>query len=549
MNAMAEARLQEIETERPEARGRTMEFLYKSGSRPLDGYTIKRGLGRGGFGEVYYAISDGGKEAALKLVQRYLDVELRGVSHCLNLKSPHLVSIFDVRQTDSGENWIVMEYMSGASLQERLEQLGGKMPLDEVLHWLSGIASAIDYLHQNGIVHRDLKPGNVFSEQDIVKVGDYGLSKFISNSRRSGQTQSVGTVHYMAPEISTGKYGRGIDIYSAAVMAFEMLAGDVPFDGETAGEILMKHLTAEPSLHKVDERYRPIFQKALAKVPEDRYQSVRELYLAIHTVGKGEPAPSAETTFAQTVAYEPAASAVPPALQRRSAGQRLRRLEIGTSMAPPPGTFKAKRRALSELLWSMFLAGVLTGVISLLMMTAEVAMGESLPDMGSYVQMGVLSGFACWGILVFARWWEMYRPPLGARRLNMLLFGLAVGALAMGLDIWLGRAESSASLERWLKGPFNAQSAEYALPTAVIYLTIGALAFAIPDWAKSACRTRAGAFSVWRAIWAGSVGTFLGVVFSAPEPLLIGGTMAVTCVVVQWVSPHELSLARRLRRI
>jgi hypothetical protein len=197
----------------------------------------------------------------------------------------------------------------------------------------------------------------------------------------------------------------------------------------------------------------------------------------------------------------------------------------------------------------MFLAGMLTSILPFLLMTAAVVLGEELPDPGSYVQMAVLSGFACWGILVFARWWEMYRPPLGARRLNMLLFGLAIGALAMGLDVWLGRAEASASLQRWLEGPFNAGTAEDALPTAVIYLSIGALAFAIPDWAKSACRTRAGGFSIWRAIWAGSVGTFLGVLFGAPEPLLIGGTMAITSVVVQWVSPHDVSLARRLRRV
>src|SRR5688572_29634726 len=150
-----------VEAAKPEA---AKEFTYRSGDRPLEGYTIKRGLGRGGFGEVYYALSDGGKEVALKLIQRHLDVELRGVSQCLNLKNSNLVSLFDVRNTEKGENWIVMEHMAGPSLQEKLSNADGPMPYEEAMHWLSGIASAVDYLHQNGIVHRDLKPGNVFGE-------------------------------------------------------------------------------------------------------------------------------------------------------------------------------------------------------------------------------------------------------------------------------------------------------------------------------------------------------------------------------------------------
>ena len=104
------------------------------------------------------------------------------------------------------------------------------------------------YLHDHGIVHRDLKPGNIFSDEGTVKIGDYGLAKFISCSRRSGQTESVGTVHYMAPEIANGRYGREIDTYALGIILFEMLTGHVPFEGESIGEVLMKHLTAEPDL-------------------------------------------------------------------------------------------------------------------------------------------------------------------------------------------------------------------------------------------------------------------------------------------------------------
>ena len=111
----------------------------------------------------------------------------------------------------------------------------------------------------------------------MVKIGDYGLSKFISCSRRSGQTESVGTVHYMAPEIANGRYGREIDIYALGIILFEMLTGHVPFEGESVGEVLMKHLTAEPDLTALAEPYRGIVERALAKDPDLRLKNVGEL--------------------------------------------------------------------------------------------------------------------------------------------------------------------------------------------------------------------------------------------------------------------------------
>ncbi len=197
-------------------------FAYASGTRPLAGYTIKRGIGHGGFGEVYYATSDAGKEVALKLIRRNWDVELRGVTQCLNLKHPNLLSLYDVKQDATGDNWVVMELMSGQSLEEVIAQHPEGLPLAETLAWIHGIAAGVAYLHDHGIVHRDLKPGNIFVDEGIVKIGDYGLSKFMSCSRRSGQqTGSVGTVHYMAPEIANGRYGKEIDIYALGIICMK----------------------------------------------------------------------------------------------------------------------------------------------------------------------------------------------------------------------------------------------------------------------------------------------------------------------------------------
>src|SRR5262249_22367996 len=190
-----------------------MKFIYSSGQRPLDGYTLKRGIGRGGFGEVYYAVSDGGKEVALKLVRgQDLEVELRGMGQCLNLKHPNLLTLYDLRTDNQGDHWVVMEYIAGEPLSVVLNRHPEGLPPDLARQWFVALAKAVGTLHDQGIVHRDLKPGNIFLENGTVKVGDYGLCKFISSSQHNAQTQSVGTVHYMAPEIASGNYNKQIDI-------------------------------------------------------------------------------------------------------------------------------------------------------------------------------------------------------------------------------------------------------------------------------------------------------------------------------------------------
>jgi len=254
--------------------GRGPAYTYPPGSRVLSAYTIKRGVGQGGFGEVYYGVSDAGKDVALKLVRRNLEVELRGVMQCLNVKHPNLISLYDVKVDDQENHWIVMEYVAGERLTDIIERAPRGLPAFDAIAIIRGIGAGVGYLHDAGIVHRDLKPANIFVENGFVKIGDYGLSKFISSSRRSGQTESVGTVHYMAPEIANGRYGKQIDIYALGVLFYELLTGKLPFDGESVGEILMKHLTAEPDLKNVSEPFRSAIAAALRKDPELRPTSV-----------------------------------------------------------------------------------------------------------------------------------------------------------------------------------------------------------------------------------------------------------------------------------
>lgn len=262
-----------------------MAYTFKHGDRPLDGVTIQRAVGRGGFGEVYYALADSGKQIALKYLRENPEVELRGISHVMNLKSPHLISIFDVKHNPAGESFVLMEYVTGPSLRELMNVEPQGMGVQKAAFFLGGIAKGLSYLHERGIVHRDLKPGNIFFDDGYVKIGDYGLSKHIAVSAHSGNTVSVGTVHYMAPEIGSGSYSKAIDIYALGVILFEMLTGRLPFAGSSMGEILMRHLTDNPNTAGIPEPFAGVIARAMAKNPADRYQSVDAMVDAIMSAG------------------------------------------------------------------------------------------------------------------------------------------------------------------------------------------------------------------------------------------------------------------------
>ena len=192
-----------------------------------------------------------------------------------------------------------MEYVGGESLKDVIERHESGLPEEAAADWFRGIAEGVAYLHDHGIVHRDLKPGNIFRDEDTVKIGDYGLSKFISCSRRSGQTESVGTFHYMAPEIGKGIYGKEIDVYALGILLFEMLTGQVPFNGESSQEIIMKHLTADPDLDAVPAPYQQIVRRALAKDPQHRFSNVRDLLASFESARLGVAgSPPPPITFA-----------------------------------------------------------------------------------------------------------------------------------------------------------------------------------------------------------------------------------------------------------
>jgi len=168
-----------------------MKFTYSTGQKPLDGYTIKRGVGKGGFGEVYFALSDGGKEVALKLLRGdQADVELRGIRQCLNLKHPNLVALFDVKSDDHGQPWVIMEYVAGETLNAILNRHPKGLPLELVRQWFPSLGRACNYLHDHGIAHRE--PGVLRRFDDARRAADHRFAQ------RLGRGVGLGFFHAAA---------------------------------------------------------------------------------------------------------------------------------------------------------------------------------------------------------------------------------------------------------------------------------------------------------------------------------------------------------------
>ncbi len=555
-------------------------YTFSSGARPLDGYTIKRAIGRGGFGEVYYATSDSGKEVALKLILRNLDVERRGVVQCMNLKCPNLLTIFDLKSNDAGETFVIMEYVAGASLANVLAQHPHGMAESEVRAWMKGLVEGVAYLHDHGIVHRDLKPANLFMEEGIVKIGDYGLAKLITPSHGTEHSESIGTCHYMAPEIASGKYHKPIDIYSIGVILFEMLTGRVPFEGETVGEVLMKHLTARPDVSMLPEPYRTIVAKALAKDPNQRPARIYDLLAPddaprapeIRIIGKPEPAGSKkdkDDDILRIEAEEPifyigpdTRPPRPPINQRiRTAFRRpappvvlLPRPRPAAYVAPAP---KAKvkpapppppvppelpgaRVRVGELASSMLMAAPLAAMLAVPL--ASLLLGVDVVDQPERVAfLFGMSLLGTWGLLIPSRLFEGRRLDPVTRRTIYTGLGALVGLAGWGLASWLDLG----TLPRW-DMPIDEAQMDRSNPLAFAgyFALLGLLA----GWPGVTARDRSSRLRLVPIARAGLVAAALGVVWPFPQPWGLG-IAALTAVVAQSVSPWSEPAARYARYV
>lgn len=260
------------------------EAFYRSYRKPgyISGFEIVNKLGGGVFGLVYKARKESiGKDYAIKFLKVDDEVvrdavlrELEGVRYFAQIDHPNLVSIEDKGEVD-GIPFIIMSYAGDETLRSRLD--AGGVSREMALRYFLQAARGVQALHDRSLVHFDLKPANIFLKGDIARVGDYGLSKLVSESRNS-LSFGRGTPYYMAPEVLHRRGDHRSDIYSLGVILYECLVGDVPFKGDSEWEVLKKHETAVPVFPAdITNTERRVLERCLAKRPEDRFATVRDL--------------------------------------------------------------------------------------------------------------------------------------------------------------------------------------------------------------------------------------------------------------------------------
>jgi eukaryotic-like serine/threonine-protein kinase len=226
-------------------------------------YRITRLAAVGGMATVYEAVQLRlAKRVAVKLMARHLAANQKALTRfrreveiTARLRDPHLVRVIDYGQAETGEPYLVMEYLEGEDLDHRLERVT-RMPIEAVARLVGQVASALNAAHTQGIVHRDLKPANIFlvqvpGEPDFVKVLDFGISKMMAaHTRLTNAARTVGTPIYMSPEQATGRYDaidHRIDQWALACIAWEMLLGTPPFVALDTTELLYQVIRMEPN--------------------------------------------------------------------------------------------------------------------------------------------------------------------------------------------------------------------------------------------------------------------------------------------------------------
>ena len=264
-------------------------------------YVVERELGRGGMATVYLAEDRRHhRHVAVKVLLPELATLvgrarfLREIEIEASLSHPGIIPLFD----SGGEDecvWYVMPYVEGESLGDRLAR-ERQLPMEEALRITRDVADALQFAHAHGVVHRDVKPGNVLLSGARALVADFGIARALAvagGTQLSSSGLAVGTPPYMSPEQASGTDpvdGRS-DEYSLACVVFEMLAGEPPFTGATSQAIFARHrLERPPSLEVVrpgvGRVVQAVVEKALAKVPADRYQTVGEFVVALEQAAK-----------------------------------------------------------------------------------------------------------------------------------------------------------------------------------------------------------------------------------------------------------------------
>lgn len=270
--------------------------------KKLDGlYEVRELIGTGGMANVYKAVSLGqngpvpaGTVVAVKvlrpefmhdpdLVHRFKN-ESKAISL---LNHPNIVKVYDV-SVDDKLQYIVMEYVDGMTLREYLNKRGGKLTSRETVHFVSQILQALEHAHQNGVVHRDIKPQNIMLlDNGQLRMMDFGIARISRAENQLLSGKAMGSVHYISPEQARGDVTDAkSDIYSVGVMMYEMLSGQLPFESGNVVEVAIKQISDKPRplaeiAPTLPRALVEITERAMAKLPENRYASAQEMLDAL----------------------------------------------------------------------------------------------------------------------------------------------------------------------------------------------------------------------------------------------------------------------------
>ncbi len=271
--------------------------MIVKGQKVNDRYTVSKTIGEGGMANVYLAhdeILD--RDVAIKVLrgdlandEKFVRRFQREALSASSLSHPNIVEIYDVGE-DDGDYYIVMEYIPGKNLKQLLKKRG-KLTVAEVIDIMLQITSAMSVAHDSLIIHRDLKPQNILIMDDGgVKITDFGIAMALNSTQLTQTNSAMGSVHYFPPEQASGK-GATLksDIYSLGIMMYELLTGVLPFRGDNAVEIALKHLKEPISSVREDDPSIPqsvenVIITATAKNPKNRYNNANEMHEDLLTV-------------------------------------------------------------------------------------------------------------------------------------------------------------------------------------------------------------------------------------------------------------------------
>lgn len=271
-----------------------------TGKKLSNRYLMDEMLGQGGMSAVYKATDPNLKRVvAVKMIHTHLsdnpdfvkrfEEEAAAVAQ---LRHPGIIQVYDFNQDDD-VYYMVLEFVPGETIQDHLKRLNEnnrRLPVNKVMEYMANICDAVDYAHQRGMIHRDIKPANIMlNTQGQVILMDFGIAKIVGGQRHTATGAVVGTAMYMSPEQIRGEQpDRRSDIYSLGVTLFEMVSGQPPFQADSAMTLMMMHVNDPvPDPRKlnpeVPDELIAIINKALAKNPNDRYQTAAEMASALRS--------------------------------------------------------------------------------------------------------------------------------------------------------------------------------------------------------------------------------------------------------------------------